>query len=242
MTSLVNNNNIRELLQQQYYCYPLSTGFNCFFILTVIFFYNKKERERDKTIIILFREEMDIAEALLKIEMQTNDEIKKLNFKKPSVSVVYYPLDYAGNVHQDFTARYCTGTKKILFLGMNPGPFGMVQTGVPFGEIEMVKDWLKITGDVERPAIEHPLRKIEGFECKRSEVSGKRFWGVFKDICVVPDNFFRNAFVCNYCPAAFVNDRGVNVTPNDLKAKKKISEQKSLSLSFFCFLYFNIIY
>ena len=34
--------------------------------------------------------------------------------------------------------------KRVVFLGMNPGPFGMAQVGVPFGEVAAVRDWLRI--------------------------------------------------------------------------------------------------
>ena len=46
---------------------------------------------------------------------------------------------------------------------MNPGPFGMVQTGVPFGEVEAVRSWLRAAmARSSKPAHEHPKRPIEG--------------------------------------------------------------------------------
>jgi len=41
---------------------------------------------------------------------------------------------------------------------MNPGPWGMAQTGVPFGEINAVKDWLGINAEVDKPQKQHPKR------------------------------------------------------------------------------------
>ena len=47
--------------------------------------------------------------------------------------------------------------KKLIFVGMNPGPFGMVQCGVPFGEIAAVRDWMGHRGgQVDKPARENP--------------------------------------------------------------------------------------
>ena len=100
---------------------------------------------------------------------------------------------------------------------MNPGPWGMAQTGVPFGEVNIVKDWLKINAKIYKPENEHDKYKITGFDCKRSEVSGKRLWGLFKEIFIEPEKFFENYFVINYCPLLFIKD-GRNFTPDKLKA------------------------
>ena len=58
---------------------------------------------------------------------------------------------------------------------MNPGPWGMVQTGVPFGEVSLVREWLGIDATIRRPKVLHPDRPVEGFLCQRREVSGSRF-------------------------------------------------------------------
>ncbi len=99
--------------------------------------------------------------------------VDKLQFGAP-VTHVYNPLAYAWAAHEIYLRRFGGGPKKVVFLGMNPGPFGMVQTGIPFGEIAAVRDWLGISGPVARPAREHPQRPIRGFDCPRSEISGKR--------------------------------------------------------------------
>ncbi|HTO47202.1 MAG TPA: uracil-DNA glycosylase family protein [Burkholderiales bacterium] len=114
--------------------------------------------------------------------------------------------------------RYGAGPKRVVLLGMNPGPFGMMQTGVPFGEIAAVRDWMGIRAPVERPKREHPRRPIEGFECKRSEVSGRRLWGWAADRFGTADAFFADWFVLNYCPLAFLEASGRNFTPDKLPA------------------------
>jgi single-strand selective monofunctional uracil DNA glycosylase len=144
-------------------------------------------------------------------------DLGDLEFPAP-VACVYHPLDYAWGVHRQYLERYAGGRKRVLLVGMNPGPFGMVQTGVPFGEVEAVRSWLRLWGDVRRPRHEHPLRPVEGFQCTRSEVSGRRLWGWAARRFVIPERFFRDHFVHNYCPLAFVADSGANLTPDKLPA------------------------
>jgi single-strand selective monofunctional uracil DNA glycosylase len=142
-------------------------------------------------------------------------EFAPLRFPAP-VACVYNPLDYAWDLHRQYLERFGRGHKEALLIGMNPGPFGMVQTGVPFGEVESVRSWLGLRGTVRRPAHEHPLRPVLGFGCSRAEVSGRRLWGWAAARFVTPQRFFRRFFVHNYCPLAFCNDDGANLTPDKL--------------------------
>ena len=143
--------------------------------------------------------------------------VSELKFSAP-VAFVYNPLEYARATHERYLARYANGKKRVVFLGMNPGPFGMAQTGVPFGEIDAVQNWLGIFGIVGKPPREHPAKPVDGFGCTRSEVSGRRLWGLFKTRFGTPENFFKEHFVTNYCPLLFVADnaRGKNLTPENL--------------------------
>jgi single-strand selective monofunctional uracil DNA glycosylase len=138
-----------------------------------------------------------------------------LRFSAP-VTCVYHPLDYAWDLHCQWLERYGRGKKQVLMLGMNPGPFGMVQTGVPFGEVTAVRDWLRLRGTVQKPAHEHEKRPVEGLECRRSEVSGRRLWTWAAQRFVTPGRFARRFFVHNYCPLAFVGETGANLTPDKL--------------------------
>ncbi|HLS56462.1 MAG TPA: uracil-DNA glycosylase family protein [Zeimonas sp.] len=136
----------------------------------------------------------------------------------PPVAHVYNPLDYAWLAHEAWLRRYGDGRKRVLFVGMNPGPFGMMQTGVPFGEIAAVRDWMGVCETVRRPADEHPKRPIEGFDCRRSEVSGRRLWGWAAARFGAADAFFEQCFVLNYCPLVFLEASGRNFTPEGLPA------------------------
>lgn len=139
----------------------------------------------------------------------------------PPVAHVYNPLDYAWDVCRDYVTRYAHSPCRIMFLGMNPGPFGMVQTGVPFGDVACVRGWLGLQGRVRLPARQHPRRPVQGFDCPRCEVSGQRLWGLFASRFDRPERFFREHFVLNYCPLAFVEESGRNRTPDKLPARTR---------------------
>jgi single-strand selective monofunctional uracil DNA glycosylase len=136
----------------------------------------------------------------------------------PAVSHVYNPLQYAWPLHELYLRRFGKGTKRVVFVGMNPGPFGMAQTGVPFGEVAVVRDWMGLRAPVAKPRSEHPKRPVLGLDCPRSEVSGKRLWGLFAQRFGTPEKFFREHFVVNYCPLAFLDDGGRNLTPDKFSA------------------------
>lgn len=144
--------------------------------------------------------------------------VAKLDFSTHA-DWVYNPLQYAWQAHRQYLERYARPSCQVLFLGMNPGPWGMAQTGVPFGEIEAVRDWLQIEATIEKPGREHPKRPIEGFACQRSEVSGKRLWGLFAQRYESPDRFFDTHFVGNYCPLVFMEESARNLTPDKLPAE-----------------------
>lgn len=137
--------------------------------------------------------------------------------------VVYNPVSYAWESHSMYLSRYVRPGQRNLFLGMNPGPFGMVQTGVPFGAIPLVRDYLKITAPVSKPPVEHPGRPVQGFSCTRTEVSGLRFWSFVQQEFPDPDDFFADNCVMNYCPLAFLDSgkTAKNITPDKLPQKEQ---------------------
>lgn len=158
--------------------------------------------------------------SLIRLSKALTAAVNRLNFAPP-VTHVYNPLDYAAQSHTMYLKRYGKGPKEAVFVGMNPGPFGMAQTGVPFGEIGMVRDWMGIEAKVAKPKPEHPKRPIEGFACTRSEVSGARLWGWARDRFGTPDAFFARFFVWNYCPLCFMEESGRNFTPDKLPAQER---------------------
>ena len=139
----------------------------------------------------------------------------------PPVSHVYNPLDYARLPVERYLERAAAGRGQTLLLGMNPGPWGMAQTGVPFGAVSPVRDWLGIDGPVGKPRQEHPQRPVLGFAVQREEVSGLRFWGWAQARWGTPERFFAHFFVANYCPLLFLEASGRNRTPDRLTGPER---------------------
>ena len=174
---------------------------------------------------------LSCVETQLQAAGELRDAVDALSFSKP-VSHVYNPLDYAWDAFAAYVTQFGAGPKRAVFLGMNPGPWGMAQTGVPFGEVEAVRDWMGLNVPVGHPENEHPAYPVRGLDCPRSEVSGKRLWGLFKFRFGRAENFFAEYFVINYCPLLFIahprkNKEGVpvgqghNLTPDQLKGKDR---------------------
>ena len=160
---------------------------------------------------------------LVKVSHALAREVDRLHFAAP-VTHVYNPLVYARALNDAYLERFARRGPEALFLGMNPGPFGMAQSGVPFGDTTVVREWLGLEGQVKKPAIEHPKRPVDGLACTRSEVSGTRFWGWAKDRFRTPEPFFQRFFVFNYCPLVFMEASGRNRTPDQLP----VDEQRAL--------------
>ena len=159
-------------------------------------------------------------EPLLAAARELHGDLTALQFAAP-VHTVYAPLSYAWCGFGAYVETWAPRRARALFLGMNPGPFGMAQTGVPFGEVAAVRDWLGIDCAVRAPAGMHPKRPILGFACPRREISGARLWGLFRDRFGTPEAFFRDHFVANYCPLMFVEQSGRNRTPDKLPAAER---------------------
>ena len=146
--------------------------------------------------------------------------VNNLTFAAP-VAYVYNPLVYARANYDLYCERYGSGRKEIIFVGMNPGPWGMAQTGVPFGDGGMVRDWLGLKRPVGVPMQQHPKRPVQGFDCPRGEVSGQRLWGWIRSKFKTPQRFFARFWVANYCPLVFMEASGRNRTPDKLPKNEK---------------------
>jgi single-strand selective monofunctional uracil DNA glycosylase len=163
---------------------------------------------------------MNGSQSLIAAAQVLKQAVSGLHFSPP-VAIVYNPLDYAWESYSLYLKTYGDSKKKVILLGMNPGPWGMAQTGVPFGEIRAVQNWLGIQAPVGKPGKEHPKRPVEGFHCSRSEISGLRLWGLFQQRFGSASHFFENHFVANYCPLVFMEESGRNRTPDKLKKEEQ---------------------
>ena len=159
-------------------------------------------------------------ESLIGISRALSRRVGKLTFAEP-VAYVYNPLDYARVLHEAYLTRHGQAPKQVVLLGMNPGPFGMAQTGIPFGDVTVVRDFLRLDGEVGRPEREHPKRRVEGMACARSEVSGTRLWGWVRDDFGAAEHFFERFFVANYCPLVFMEASARNLTPDKLPRRER---------------------
>ena len=85
------------------------------------------------------------------------------------------PLNYAWQHHEQFLRNWGGLGAKTLLLGMNPGPWGMAQSGVPFGSTEIAKNQLQIKPyKLTTPKNAHPKRPIVGLDLARQEISGPK--------------------------------------------------------------------
>jgi single-strand selective monofunctional uracil DNA glycosylase len=132
------------------------------------------------------------------------------------VAHVQDPLKYAWAGHEAYWRLAGGHPREVVWLGMNPGPFGMAQTGVPFGAIPVVRDWMGLRFEVDHPESGHPARPVEGLGCRRAEVSGMRLWGAIARNHPDPETFFARHMVLNYCPLLYLEAGGRNLTPDRL--------------------------
>jgi single-strand selective monofunctional uracil DNA glycosylase len=160
---------------------------------------------------------VDLGHQAAHLAQELSHQVSSLDYSS-SVPWVYNPLKYAWNAHRQYLMRFLSSDCEVLFLGMNPGPWGMAQTGVPFGEVTAVTGWLGIDAAIGKPEREHPQRPIQGLSCPRSEVSGQRLWGLFSQRFGTPECFFEKHFVANFCPLVFMEHSARNITPDKLPA------------------------
>ncbi|MBC2606961.1 uracil-DNA glycosylase family protein [Pelagicoccus albus] len=158
---------------------------------------------------------MSLATDLLEAAKELHTAVDSLKFSSP-VAYVYNPLGYAWKPQETYLRKFGSTRKRVIFMGMNPGPWGMAQTGIPFGEVAAVKDWMKIEEPVDIPFPEHPKRPVLGFACEKSEVSGRRLWGLFSERYPKAKDFFADHFALNYCPLVFMEESSRNRTPDKL--------------------------
>jgi single-strand selective monofunctional uracil DNA glycosylase len=162
----------------------------------------------------------DTIRALIDAAQELKRRAGSLRFGAP-VAYVYNPLEYAWEAYRSYLESFAAGRKRVLFLGMNPGPWGMAQTGVPFGDVRAVREWMGIERPVGRPRSEHPRRPILGFSVHRREASGRRLWGLMEDRFGTAPRFFEDQFVGNYCPLMFLDPEGRNITPDRLPSSDR---------------------
>ena len=162
-----------------------------------------------------------IVERMIEASSKLRDDVEKFAdslVKEGSVDAVYNPLAYAWEPHRAYLELASGGGAKTLLLGMNPGPHGMGQMGIPFAATSVVRDLLKITNlEVGQPRKPHPKRPISGLDWPKEEVSGTRLWGLLENEYGSAESIFKSVFLLNHCPLMlFSGERATNITPDKI--------------------------
>ena len=162
-----------------------------------------------------------IVERMIEASSKLRDDVEKFAdslVKEGSVDAVYNPLAYAWEPHRAYLELASGGGAKTLLLGMNPGPHGMGQMGIPFAATSVVRDLLKITNlEVGQPRKPHPKRPISGLDWPKEEVSGTRLWGLLANEYGSAESIFKSVFLLNHCPLMlFSGEKATNITPDKI--------------------------
>ena len=158
-------------------------------------------------------------DSLIRAAANLRDDVGPIGRKlvsEGSVDVCYNPLEYAWDAHEAYLKRMGSSGARTVVLGMNPGPHGMGQMGIPFAATSMVRDLLDITGiSVNQPEVADPRRPVIGLEYPREEVSGTRLWGLLSERYGNAEAIASNVFLVNHCPLMlFTGPRATNITPD----------------------------
>ncbi|MDX1612095.1 MAG: single-stranded DNA-binding protein, partial [Candidatus Thermoplasmatota archaeon] len=141
-----------------------------------------------------------------------------LTFQHP-VAHVYNPLSYAWDGQRQYIERFAYDPlpRPVLFVGMNPGPWGMGQTGVPFGDVDKVQAMGIEEIEVQQPAEPLDKRPVDGLDCHRNEVSGTRLYTGLQAVYGTLQEAYQHLFIVNYCPLLFYDEDARNLTPPRLR-------------------------
>lgn len=137
--------------------------------------------------------------------------------------LVVNPGSYGERWHARFRRTYPLRRNPLLFCGLNPGPYGMAQTGVPFTDLKRLRaelprlaTELEATGSALVPPglAPAPLRPFLTRTFESSSVRVYRFLALVRETA---EAALRDVVFVNPCPLLFVERRsGENRTPADL--------------------------
>jgi len=160
-----------------------------------------------------------VVEQLIRAAASLRDDVGPIGSRlvsEGSVDVCYNPLEYAWDAHEAYLRRMGGSGARTIVLGINPGPHGMGQVGIPFAATSVVRDLLDITGiPVNQPETVDPRRPVVGLDYPREEVSGTRLWGLLAEHYGDADAIASHVFLVNHCPLMlFSGPRATNITPD----------------------------
>ena len=162
--------------------------------------------------------------ALIEAASRLRDDVDPIGDKlviEGSVDCVYNPLMYAWDIHKAFIELGGDKGADTLLLGMNPGPHGMGQMGIPFSATKVVRELLGIRNlEVKKPRNPHPKREVTGLDWHKEEISGTRLWNLLEEHYGTVENIFSNVFILNHCPLMlFKGERATNITPDKISGR-----------------------
>ncbi len=144
------------------------------------------------------------------------------HYKTKDNHIVYNVFEYAWQGWEAYIHKCAKLSAKIMLLGINPGPHGMLQTGIPFGSISAVRNYIGIhDADIKQPTVLHKNRPVDGMKYTKEEQSGLLLWNTIESLFTNSLNFFSHCFVINYCPLAFFTQKGENITPDKLGTEER---------------------
>ena len=158
---------------------------------------------------------------LIEAAASLRDDVEEIALEiiaEGSAECIYNPLRYAWDVHEEYLRRSGGHGAKAILMGMNPGPHGMGQMGIPFAATTVVRELIGIQGiEVNQPVNPHPNRPVNGLSHPKEEVSGTRLWNALSERYGSAGCIFEKVFVLNHCPLMiFSGPRATNITPDNI--------------------------
>ncbi|MEE3270215.1 MAG: uracil-DNA glycosylase family protein, partial [Candidatus Thermoplasmatota archaeon] len=162
-----------------------------------------------------------VVERLIEAAASLRDDVDPLGRKLVSegrIDICYNPLMYAWDVHEEYLRRMGGLGAQTVMLGMNPGPHGMGQMGIPFAATSVVRELLGISDiQVNQPEIPDDRRPVIGLDYHKEEVSGTRLWGLLQKQYGDAETIASHVFLVNHCPLMlFSGPRASNITPDKI--------------------------
>jgi single-strand selective monofunctional uracil DNA glycosylase len=137
--------------------------------------------------------------------------------------LVLNPGRYGERWHARFRRAYPMSPRPLLVFGLNPGPYGMAQTGVPFTDLKRLesalpglwKDLVASGEPVTRPGLAPP--SLARHLTRTFESSSVRVYRFLERAYGRPELALREVVFVNPCPLLFIDpETGANRTPADL--------------------------
>jgi single-strand selective monofunctional uracil DNA glycosylase len=137
--------------------------------------------------------------------------------------LVLDPSRYGERWHAPFRRLYPPRARPLLVFGLNPGPYGMAQTGIPFTDLKRLAQGLpRLAAELARSGERLSLpglapSSLQPFLTRTFESSSVRVHRFLRLAHGSAERAFREVVFVNPCPLLFIDRAlGENRTPADL--------------------------